>query len=73
MPISKTEVKRILAGWRPTRRPLGLVVIKSDPMDCIRLPNGQVVRRLFTAAVGPRPLYPRANAAVNPRKRLNPK
>jgi hypothetical protein len=73
MPISGTEVKRILADWRPSRKPRVLLVSKSDPKECIRLPDGRVFRRTFTAAVGPRPFYPRANAAVNPRKRVKAK
>jgi hypothetical protein len=73
MKVSETEVKRILADWRSSRRPVGLLVSRPDPADCrLVLPDGQVVRRLLTASFGPRPHYPRTNAAPKARKGRNP-
>jgi hypothetical protein len=73
MKASETEVKRVLADWRSNRRPTGLWVTKPDPADCmLTLPDGRVVRRLLDAGFGPRPVYPRANAAAKPRKGRNP-
>ena len=70
--ISETEVRRVLASWRSRRNPFGLVVIKPGPSEStITLPNGRVVRVLLTAAIGPRPIYPRANAAQKPSSHHN--
>lgn len=67
MPISETEVKRAMAHWRSKRRASALFVSKPDPEhNCIILPNGRKVRILYTASVGPRPIYPRSNAAEQP-------
>lgn len=64
MPVSETEVRRILAVWRSNQNLSALSVTKPEPPnDTITLPNGRVVRKLWTAALGPRPIYPRANAA----------
>jgi hypothetical protein len=74
MKVSETEVKRILANYRSKRRPVGLLVTKPDPADCmLTLPNGRVVRVLYSAAIGPRPIYPRANAAAKPGKDPKPR
>lgn len=63
MPVSETEVKRILGCWRSSRRQLGLLVSKADPSDYVVVPlrDGTVgkVKVLWTAAIGPRPTYPR--------------
>ena len=67
IPISATEVKRIVARWRPRHLPYGCFVVKADPTeDPITLPGGYVVRRRFTVCVQPRVEYPRANAAQTP-------
>jgi hypothetical protein len=67
LPISETEVKRIVARWRSNRRPMCLVVTKPDPEhNSVVLPFVGRVRTLYTASVGPRPTYPRANAAKEP-------
>ena len=67
MRISETEVKRIVAVWRSKQRPMCLFVTKPDPEhNSIVLPNGRRARILYTASVGPRPIYPRANAAEKP-------
>lgn len=64
MPVSETEVKRIAAAWRSKQRSSSLFVSKPDPEhNSITLPNGRKVRILYNASVGPRPIYPRANAA----------
>jgi hypothetical protein len=64
MPISETEVRRVLAYWRPISEQSGLIVTEPSPSEnTITLPNGMVIRIGLTAAVGPRPIYPRANAA----------
>jgi hypothetical protein len=63
MPVSETEVRRILADWQSSRRPLGLLVSEADPSDYVVtfLRDGSVgkVNVLWTAAIGPRPTYPR--------------
>lgn len=70
--ISETEVKRVLASWRPRGDPLGLVVVKPHPSEStLTLPNGMVFRIGLTAAVGPRPVYPRVNAAQKPSSHHN--
>jgi hypothetical protein len=67
MKISETEVRRVLAFWRPRNHAIGLVVGKSSPMDNpITLPGGRLVRTTYTAGFGPRPTYPRVNAARKP-------
>lgn len=69
MPISETEVKRIVATWRPKRGATCLFVSKPDPEhSVIRVPgrDGRIVnaRISYTASVGQPPIYPRANAAA---------
>jgi hypothetical protein len=67
MPISETEVKRTLAHWRSKERTSCLFVSKPDPEhNTLILPYGWKVRILYTASVGPRPVYARANAAAKP-------
>src|ERR1700733_13716189 len=69
--ISETEVKRIVAYWRPKGATKCLLVSKPEPPRNITsvpvLRNGSVsfinCRVLYTASHGPRPIYPRANAA----------
>ncbi len=63
MPISETEVKRVLAQWRPQGGRIGILVTEPAPPDDIFiLPNGQRARRGLTFGYGPRPNYPRINA-----------
>jgi hypothetical protein len=70
MPISETEVKRVIARWRATHLEKVVLVTKPNPETSIRiLPNGRVVRPLFRTHFGPRPYYPRANA-VSEGKRI---
>ena len=70
--ISETEVKRVLAYWRPISEQSGLIVTEPSPSEnTITLPNGMVIRIGLTAAVGPRPIYPRANAAQKPSSHPN--
>jgi hypothetical protein len=69
MRISETEVKRIVARWRPKGKATCLFVSKPDPEhSTIWVPgrDGRMVnaRIIYTASVGPRPSYPRANAAA---------
>jgi hypothetical protein len=71
MPISETEVKRIVAGWRSKERPMCLLVTKPGlEHSLIRVPgrDGKWVdaRILYTASVGPRPISDRAKAAKKP-------
>ncbi len=71
MPASETEVKRILAGFRSSRRPVGLLVSKPESAFCmVPSRDGRVVevKVLWMAAVGPRPVYPRKNAVAKPPK-----
>lgn len=71
MPISETEVKRIVAEWRSKRRRTCLFVSRPDPEhSIIAVPrrDGKIgdARIVYTASVGPHPIYPRANAAAKP-------
>jgi hypothetical protein len=69
MPISETEVKRIVAAWRSKERPICLLVTKPDPArSVVRVPrrDGRFVNARITYSVGPRPIYPRANTAEKP-------
>jgi hypothetical protein len=71
MPISETEVKRIVTVWRSKRRRTCLFVSKPNPEhSIIAVPgrDGRIVyaRIVYTASVGPHPIYPRANAAEKP-------
>jgi len=64
MPISETEVKRILAEWRSNRRKSVLsVVIPGPDTNTYPLPGGRTAKLLFTAYKEPRQVYLRANAA----------
>lgn len=73
MRVSETEVKRILATWRSKRSATCLLVDKPNQEHNSRvLPKGRGGRILYTVSVGPRPIYPRANAAEKPRRRLKP-
>ena len=69
--ISETEVKRVLARWRPRHDPCGLVVVKPDPSESTLTLPGMVFRIGLTAADGPRPIYPRVNAAQKPSSHQN--
>src|ERR1700680_3045591 len=43
MKVSETEVRRVLADWRSDRSPVGLLVTKPNPADCVlTLPDGKV-------------------------------
>lgn len=64
MPMSETEVKRVLARWAPRQSPVSAYVSKPDPANnTIVLPDGKRVRVVFTVSVRPRTDYPRHNAA----------
>jgi hypothetical protein len=64
MPISETEVKRILAERRSSRSASVLSGVIPDPdRNTRRLPDGRTFRVLFSVYREPRPVYPRANAA----------
>jgi hypothetical protein len=69
MGISETGVKRTVARWRPQEKTTCLFVEKpNSEHSIIRVPgrDGRMVnaRILYTASVGPRPIYPRANAVA---------
>ena len=74
MCISETEVRRIVAYWRPKRSTRCLQVrepsLSGKVLTVPVLRNGVVsfikCKVLFTASHGPRPIYPRANAAEKP-------
>jgi hypothetical protein len=80
MRISETEVKRIVAYWRPRGSTRCLRVSEPGPSGHVTsvpvLRNGVVsfidCRVLYTASHGPRPIYPRANAASKPTKKYAP-
>jgi hypothetical protein len=64
LPISATEVKRILALWRPKAPNNGIQVTELDPSSHrITLPDGRTCGLLFLASRGPSPVYPRHNAS----------
>ena len=68
MRISETEVKRIMADWRPKGSASCLFVDKPHPEQSIIPVLGRdgeptYATNLYTASVGPRPVYARANAA----------
>jgi hypothetical protein len=77
MRISETEVKRIVAYWRPKGSTKCLRVSEPEPSASILsvpvLRNGSVLfikcKALYTVAQGPRPIYRRANAASKPSKK----
>jgi hypothetical protein len=67
MPISETEVKRILAERRSSRSASVLSGVIPDPgSDTLRLPDGRTFKILYSAYREPRPIYPRANAVSQP-------
>jgi|SRR5579872_2598172 len=67
MPISETEVRRILAQYRSNKLPYGCFVVKPDPANqTIILPRGYVFKVGLTVCVQPRVDYPRANAVETP-------
>lgn len=64
IPCSGTEVRRILARWRPRNSPFGWVVSKPDPEDkalTLGLPG---IKPLLLVAWGRYPTYSRHNAAA---------
>jgi len=72
MPISATEVKRIVARWRPRSLPYGCVVVQPGPGEnTITLPGGYVFKIGLTVCVQPRVDYPRANAVETPPQNQN--
>ncbi len=71
MPVSETEVKRIVSHWRSKGSATCLFVSKPHPAQSIDLVLGRdgkptYPRILYTASFGPRPIYARANAASKP-------
>jgi hypothetical protein len=73
VPISETEVKRIVARWLSKKRPSCLWVEKPKPEQSFALepgPDGKMipVRVVLTASFGPHPVHPRVNAAQRPQR-----
>ena len=69
IPASGSEVRRVLADWRPRNQATGVIVTKPEPPnDIITLPDGRKARRGLTFGFGPRPRYPRINAKLNGNK-----
>jgi hypothetical protein len=67
MPISDTEVRRILARWYSSKLPYGCVVVMPGPTEnTLTLPGGYVFKIGLTVCMQPRVEYPRANAAQPP-------
>ena len=63
MRLSETEVKRILADWRPRNCRTGVLITKPEPPDDIfTLPDGRKARKRLIVGYGPCPRYPRQNA-----------
>ncbi len=68
MPISETEVKRIVARWQSRKNRICLFVGEPGPEPRFTLgpgPDGKIrpLRIVHTVCVGPHPDYPRSNAA----------
>jgi len=62
--ISETEVRRILAEWRPQNESLGFSVDKPPSHhSSLTIPGFGVFQVKLMAAYGPRQTYPRTNAA----------
>jgi len=67
LPISETEVKRILAKWMPRDCETAFLVREPANPDAMhRLPCGDY-RPTVSIYIGPRPVYPRINQKT-PRK-----
>ncbi len=74
MRISETEVRRIVAYWRPRGATKCLLVreprLEENTILALAKNDGVVSfvnrRVLYTAYSGPRPIYSRANAATKP-------
>jgi hypothetical protein len=67
MPISQTEVKRVLAELQPKAQPLGLWVAKPESGDIMTL-FGRRWKKISVFGIRPRPKYPRHNATDKTRK-----
>jgi hypothetical protein len=64
MPISESEVKRILARLRSKDAKLTPIVTAPAPgCETKTLPNGRILRVKFKVSLGPCPIYPRINAS----------
>ena len=64
MPISESEVKRILARLRSKDAKLTLIVTApAQGLEAKILPNGRILRVKFQVSSGPCPIYPRINAS----------
>jgi hypothetical protein len=80
MPISETEVKRILSYWRPKGSTTGVHVSEPGPSGEILpvpvLRDGVIslvdCRVSYTASYGPRRTYARANAVLGPKEFRSP-
>ena len=66
MPISETEVKRVLAEFQPQGVPDSLRITKSSEQTSppqvteeMGVPQGSKMRTVLTFGYGPRPKYPR--------------
>lgn len=76
MPISETQVKRILAEYQPEGVPIAWKVTKTDTemqmppavREALGIPESSKMRSGFTFGFGPRPEYPRSNAKLNKSK-----
>jgi hypothetical protein len=72
MRVSETEVKRIVATWRPQLSATCLFIAKPRPEhSTITLLNGRKARILYTVSIRLRPIYPRANGAEKHMRRRN--
>ena len=63
MPISLTEVKRILAEFQPKGQAPGLRVAKPESSDIMTL-FGRRWQKILVFGIGPCPTYPRHNAST---------
>ena len=73
MRISETEVKRIVAKWRPQQGAFCLFVDKPHPENSsIPQYSSRKGTVSYTVSIRPRPIYPRANAVAKLEQRHNP-
>jgi hypothetical protein len=63
MPISLTEVKRILAEFQPKAQALALRVAEPESNDIMTL-FGRRWKKISVFGIGPLPTYPRHNAST---------
>jgi hypothetical protein len=64
IPVSETEVKRILATWRGSKASRMTEVVKHEDGQEFVMPDGSRFRLRYTIRVAPHQDYPRSNAVT---------